>query len=132
MSATGLARRRGRQTRNALGVVTCGMLAFQALWAVALGFREQGAPNIPAWPWAVAVFVAPVALAVYWRPAYRVPNCFFLTGVSAVLLGLGGLLWGSVLAPAVGGATVLALCFAPRDGGWQAQWGRDEDDAQPG
>jgi hypothetical protein len=111
----------------ALGVVTGGMFIFQAVWAVGLGFREQGAPNIPAWPWTIAAFVAPVALAVYWRPAYRIPNCLFLTGACAVLLGLGGAVWGSTVAPVIGGATVLALCFAPRDGGWQARWGRGEE-----
>src|SRR3712207_7430759 len=51
----------------------------------------------------VAALVAPVALAVYWRPAHRVPNCLFHTGVAAVLLGIGGLGWGSVAAPGIGG-----------------------------
>lgn len=126
-SARRQARRRGEQMRILLGIVTGGMFCFQALWMGILGFREQGAPNIPAWPWTIAVFVAPLALAVWWRPAYRVANCFFLTCVSAVLLGFFGAVWGSLVAPVVGGATVLALLLAPRDGGWVARWGRDDD-----
>jgi hypothetical protein len=126
-SSTRRARRRGAQTRTALGVVTGGMVTLQAVWAVALGFRDEGAPNIPAWPWSVAVLVAPLALAVYWRPAYRIPNCFFLTGASAAVLGFFGAVWGSTVAPVVAGATVLALLLAPRDGGWVARWGRDDD-----
>jgi hypothetical protein len=126
-AATRRTRRRGQQMKVALGVVAGGMAVFQAVWMVALGFREQGAPNIPAWPWSVAVFIAPVALAVFWRPAYRIPNCLFLTGACAVVLGFFGAVWGSTVAPVVAGATVLGLFLAPRDGGWVARWGRDDD-----
>lgn len=109
-----------------LRTVTAGMFVLQAVWAIGLGFRAEGAPNMPAALWVAAVLVAPVALAVYWRPSYRVPNCLFLTGASALLLGLVGAGWGSVAAPVIGGLTLVALLFAPRDGGWRARWGRDD------
>ena len=125
------ARRRGRQAMVALRTVTVGVFAALAIYAVVAIFLTDPPPP-PPWVWSVAVLVAPAVLAVYWRPAYRVPNCLFLTGASAFMIGLVGAGFGSLVAPVVGGLTLLALFFVPRDGGWQQQWGRDDtsDDAR--
>jgi len=108
-----------------LRTVTVGTFAALALYAVVAGFM-RGAPVPPTWAWAVAESAAPAALAVYWRPAYRVPDCFFLTGASAFFIGLVAFSFGAVVAPVMGLLTLLAMPFAPRDGGWRARWGRDD------
>jgi hypothetical protein len=123
------ARRRGRQAMRALQVVTVGTFLVWGSW-MCLGLFSDDPPVMPAIIWELAVLVAPAALAVYWRPAYRVPNCLWLTFCSATLLGMGGAGWGSWFAPVIAGATVLALLFAPRDGGRRAQWARRGPDAQ--
>lgn len=113
------ARRRGIQSLQAVTVVTVSTFLLMAIWAVVAIFVDL--PAMPPLIWEVAVLVAPIALAVFWRPAYRVPNCLWLTFCSAFFLGLGGALWGSWIAPAIGGATILAMLFVPRDGGWKAR-----------
>lgn len=70
--------------------------------------------TVPPLLFEVTVLVAPVALAVYWRPAFRVPDGLWLTGLSALFLGMGGAGWGSVFAPVVGAATLLAMLVRPR------------------
>jgi hypothetical protein len=105
--------------------VTIGTLGTLALYAVA-AIPLDDPPPPPTWAWAIPVLVAPAALAVYWRPAYRVESCFFLTGVCAFFLGFIGFGWGSLAAPIIGGATIIAMLFAPRDGGWRERWGRAE------
>ena len=125
-SAARQVRHRGEQMMAVLRAVTVGTLtAFVAYVIVAAVFLTDPAPP-PTWAWAVAVLVAPAALAVYWRPAYRVGRCFFLTGVTAFFLGFLGAGWGSLAAPIIGGATILAMLFAPRDGGRREARGRDE------
>jgi len=121
-------RRRGRQMLTAVRVVTVGMVVLMVLWMLSGAFADP--PPMPPALWIAAVSVAPLALAVFWRPAYRVPNCLWLTGLSAWFLGLGGAGWGSVVAPVIGGATIVALFFVPRDGGRQVQWARDDAGAQ--
>jgi hypothetical protein len=105
--------------------VTIGTVVGLTLYMIAAIFLDDPPPP-PTWAWAVPVLVAPAALAVYWRPAYRVEGCFFFTGMSAVVLGFLGFGWGSVSAPIIGAVTIVAICFAPRDGGWRERWGRDE------
>ena len=123
------ARRRGRLMWRALVAVTIGMFTLRVVWAVFAAFSDDP-QNMPGWLWALAALVGPAALAVYWRPAYRVPQCLFHTGFASLVLGMGGAGWGSIAAPVISGATILGLCFVPRDGGWRARWGRDEPDAQ--
>ena len=123
------ARRRGRQAMIALRTVAIGVFAALAIYAVVAIFLPDPPPP-PPWVWSVAVLVAPAVLAVWWRPTYRVPNCLFLTGATAFMIGLVGAGFGSLVAPVVGGLTLVALFFAPRGGGQRAQQGRNgaEDD----
>jgi hypothetical protein len=104
---------------RAVRIVTVGMFALLVPW-YALGFVLDDPPVVPPALWVAAVLIAPAALAVYWRPAYRVPDGLFLTAMSAVLLGMGGAGWGSRVAPAIGALTLLAMVFVPR-----ARAGRD-------
>ena len=113
-----VARRRGRLMWRVVVGVTIGMLVLRLLWLLA-ALVVDSVP-MPGWLWAVAALVGPVAVAVYWRPAYRVPTCLFSTGFAAVMLGIGGLGWGSVAAPVIAGATLLGLLAVPRDGGAEA------------
>lgn len=106
--------RRGRQAMLALQIVTVGTFTLLVPWG-ALYFVLDHPPAVPTALWVAAVLVAPAALAVYWRPAYRVPNSLHLTGMSALLLGMGGANWGSRVAPAIGALTLLAMIFVPRD-----------------
>ena len=108
------ARQRGRQAMAVLRAVMIAVFVSLAVYAVVAIFLTDPPPP-PAWAWSVAVLVAPAVLAVYWRPAYRVPNCLFLTGASAFMLGVVGAGFGSVVAPVVGGLTIVALFFAPKD-----------------
>ena len=113
LSTAAQARLRGQQMLLALRIVTPGMYGLWIVFGIfgAFGLGE----GIPPWLWEAAVLVAPIALAVYWRPAYRVPDCLWLTFLSALLLGAGGAGWGSRVAPAIGGATLVAMLFVPRD-----------------
>jgi hypothetical protein len=125
-------RRVGRQARTVLGVITCGVFVGLALYAVtaavmSIGFSHDGLPPPPPWLFSLASFAPPAALAVYWRPAYRVPQCLFVTGACAFWVGFVGAGFGSVVAPVVGGLTIVATVFAPKDGGWRAQWGHDDE-----
>ena len=115
-------RRIGWRTLLALRIVTIGMFALTAAYACTAVFVDM--PVIPAWPWELAVLVAPAALVVHWRPERRWPDpesSLFLTGVSGFFLGLMGAGWGSWLAPAIGGATALATFLAPKAGGRRGQ-----------
>lgn len=113
LPAAAQAQRRGQRMLLALRIVTPGMY----LLLVPLGILGafEVIDTVPTWLWEAAVLVAPIALAVYWRPAYRVPDCLWLTFLSALLLGAGGAGWGSRVAPAIGGATLVAMLFVPRD-----------------
>jgi len=113
LSAAAQAQRRGQQMLLALRIVAPGMYCLLVPLGILGAFEIID--TVPSWLWEVAVLVAPIALAVYWRPAYRVPDCLWLTFLSAVLLGAGGFGWGSRVAPAIGGATLVAMLFIPRD-----------------
>lgn len=102
----------GLRTRLLLRVVTPGVFIVQVVLFVLGAFGALD--SIPAEMYEVAVLVAPLALAVYWRPAFRVPEGLLLTGLSALLLGVAGAGWGSRMAPAVGAATLLGLLLVPR------------------
>ena len=119
------ARRRGRVMQRVLMFGAAGMLGLQAVWAAVAAFVDDPV-NIPAALWAVAALVGPVAVAVYWRPAYRVPNCLFQTGAATFALGLSGVGWGSVVAPVIAGLTIVGLIVIPKDGPGRQQWGPDE------
>ena len=122
VTRTAADRRIGWRMLLALRIVTIGMFAALAVWGCIAVLVDL--PALPTWPWEVAVLVAPVALVVYWRPERRWPDpesSLFLTGVSGFLLGLAGAGWGSWLAPAIGGATVLATFLAPKAGGRRGQ-----------
>lgn len=106
------AQRTGLRVRTVLRVVAPGVFVLLALLAV-LGALDVVA-GVPPQLFAVTVLVAPTALAVYWRPAYRVPEGLLLTGLSALTLGVAGAGWGSVVAPAVGAATLVGLLLVPR------------------
>lgn len=123
------ARERGLLMWRVLVGVTVGMFVLRVVWAVVAAFSADPV-GMPSVLWAVAALVAPVALAVYWQPGHRVPNCLFHTGAAAVLLGIGGLGWGSVAAPVISGLTIVGLCLAPGDGGRRARWGRGEAGAR--
>ena len=105
--------------------INIGTFAALALYMVA-AIPLDDPPPPPTWVWAVPALVAPAALAVYWRPAYRVESCFLRTGVCAFWVGYVGFAWGSLAAPVISGATIIAMFFAPRDGGRRERWGRDE------
>jgi hypothetical protein len=107
--------------------INIGTFATLAVYMVA-AIPLDDPPPPPTWVWAVPALVAPAALAVYWRPAYRVESCFFRTGVCAFLVGYVGFGWGSLAAPVISGATIIAMFFAPRDGGWRERWGRAQAD----
>ena len=105
--------RLGRRTVRLLQVVTPGMFILVVVVAVLAAFDVVD--GFPVRVWGVAVLVAPLSLAVMWRPSRRVPDGLFLTAMSALFLGLGGAAWGSRVAPAVGAATLVAQLFVPRN-----------------
>lgn len=110
------ARLKGRQALRAVRVVTVGTGVAMVLYAITAAFFSDPAIAPP------ALFVLPVlvpasAAVLFWRPAYRVPECLWLTGMSGFLLGFLGFGWGSRVAPALGLFTVLVVLLAPRDGG---------------
>lgn len=129
------ARRRGQQVLTAVRVTSVGAVALMAVYALAAVPVDGG---LPSWPPAVAftlaALVPAVAAVVYRRPAYRVPECVWLTSASAVGLGVMGLAFGSYVAPVLGGVALLALLTRPADGGTvtrPAQWDDDPSLSEP-
>jgi hypothetical protein len=111
--STDAARRRGRLAFRVLKWVTIGVFVALPVYAIVSGFLDDPPPPPPL-VFSLAALVPPAVLAVFWRPVHRTEESLFLTGASAFLIGLVGAGFGSVVAPVVGGLTIVALFFAPK------------------
>lgn len=134
-SSTKAARRRGYQVLTAVRVTTVGAFVLMVLYGIAALPVDGKLPGVvPAVGFTLCALVPAFAAAVYWRPAYRVPECVWLTSMSAVSLGLMGTAFGSYVATVLGGAALIALLARPRDGGTAtrpAQWDDDPSMLDP-